>query len=206
MRVNHRRELNAGATIRILIADRHPAIRGGLREALSLQPDFDVTAAAADGNGVMEMLEDIEPDVLLLDVHMPNVAGLPAVRAIAERNAQTKVILLTGGPVAPALIVNSIRSLHAGGRALNGSRASRPLQDRDRSPLTRREREIVRLVAQGYRNRDLSQKMLIAEQTVKNHLRNIFEKLGVSDRLQLAIYAVHKGLHQDTDPMSRPAD
>lgn len=111
---------------------------------------------------------------------------------------------------APELIVKSIRKVFAGeiwldshttaavmrqfaspGDALGGGAA----KGRERSPLSQREREIVGLVAQGYKNREMAEKMFISEQTVKNHLHNIFDKLGVSDRLELALYAIHKGLH-----------
>ncbi len=111
----------------------------------------------------------------------------------------------------PDLIVKSIRKVHAGeiwldshttaavmrqfaapGDALNGSNGK---GGRERSPLSTREREIVGLVAQGYKNKEMAEKMFISEQTVKNHLHNIFDKLGVSDRLELALYAIHKGLH-----------
>ena len=111
---------------------------------------------------------------------------------------------------APELIVKSIRKVNAGeiwldshttaavmrqfaspADVVNGS----PTKGRERSPLSQREREIVGLVAQGYKNREMAEKMFISEQTVKNHLHNIFDKLGVSDRLELALYAIHKGLH-----------
>ena len=111
---------------------------------------------------------------------------------------------------APELIVKSIRKVHGGeiwldshttaavmrqfaspAEAISGA----PAKGRERSPLSQREREIVGLVAQGYKNREMAEKMFISEQTVKNHLHNIFDKLGVSDRLELALYAIHKGLH-----------
>jgi DNA-binding NarL/FixJ family response regulator len=116
---------------------------------------------------------------------------------------------------APDLIVKSIRKVNAGeiwldshttaavmrqfaspGAEFNGPPTSKP---RERSPLSTREREIVALVAQGYRNKEMAEKMFISEQTVKNHLHNIFDKLGVSDRLELALFAIHKGIHT-TDP------
>ena len=74
-----------------------------------------------------------------------------------------------------------------------------PTRERERSPLSQREREIVALVAQGFKNKEMAEKMFISEQTVKNHLHNIFDKLGVSDRLELALYAIHKGLHLSGD-------
>ena len=110
------------------------------------------------------------------------------------------------------LIVKSIRRVHAGeiwldsnttaavmrqfSSPLDGT-AQAGMRARDRSPLSNREREIVALVAQGYKNKEMAEKMFISEQTVKNHLHNIFDKLGVSDRLELALYAIHKGLHSE---------
>jgi two-component system nitrate/nitrite response regulator NarL len=114
---------------------------------------------------------------------------------------------------AAELIIKSIRRVHAGEIWLDSNTTaavmrsfSSPLDGapqgsmraRDRSPLSNREREIVALVAQGYKNKEMAEKMFISEQTVKNHLHNIFDKLGVSDRLELALYAIHKGLHTET--------
>ena len=111
---------------------------------------------------------------------------------------------------APELIVKSIRKVHGGEIWLDSHTTAAvmrqfaspaemisgtPSRGRERSPLSQREREIVGLVAQGYKNREMAEKMFISEQTVKNHLHNIFDKLGVSDRLELALYAIHKGLH-----------
>jgi DNA-binding NarL/FixJ family response regulator len=111
------------------------------------------------------------------------------------------------------LIIKSIRRVHAGEIWLDSNTTAAvmrsfaspldgapqgSMRSRDRSPLSNREREIVALVAQGYKNKEMAEKMFISEQTVKNHLHNIFDKLGVSDRLELALYAIHKGLHTET--------
>ncbi|MFB3777791.1 MAG: response regulator [Bryobacteraceae bacterium] len=110
------------------------------------------------------------------------------------------------------LIIKSIRKVHAGEIWLDSHTTAAVMRQfasptepslsagtrsRDRSPLSQREREIVALVAQGYKNKEMAEKMFISEQTVKNHLHNIFDKLGVSDRLELALYAIHKGLHAE---------
>jgi DNA-binding NarL/FixJ family response regulator len=114
---------------------------------------------------------------------------------------------------APELIVKSIRKVHDGEIWLDSTTtaavmrqfataeeaAASGARSRTRSPLSAREKEIVALVAQGYRNREMAEKMFISEQTVKNHLHNIFDKLGVSDRLELALYAIHKGLHMNAE-------
>ncbi|MBI3680760.1 MAG: response regulator transcription factor [Acidobacteria bacterium] len=218
-------------TIRVVIADDHPIVRDGMRKLLSLEDDIKVVGEASDGRQVLELLQEQEPDILLLDLRMPNLDGLSVLQSLQQSGRRTKVIVLTASEdknefvqamklgcsgivlkqTATELITKSIRKVYAGeiwldshttaavmrqfavpgesmGGAING-------KGRERSPLSTREREIVQLVAQGYKNKEMAEKMFISEQTVKNHLHNIFDKLGVSDRLELALYAIHKGLH-----------
>ena len=218
-------------TIRLLIADDHPIVRDGLRKLLSLEDDFEVVGEATDGREVLDKVRELDPDVLLLDLRMPNLDGLGALQALPQINKRTRVIVLTASEdknefvqamklgcsgivlkqTAPDLIVKSIRKVHSGeiwldshttaavmrqfSTGLEGSGSASGGKGRERSPLSAREREIVALVAQGYKNKEMAEKMFISEQTVKNHLHNIFDKLGVSDRLELALYAIHKGLH-----------
>lgn len=217
--------------IRILIADDHPIVRDGLRKLLSLEEDFKIVGEAADGRQVLERVQELEPDVLLLDLRMPNLDGLAALQGLQQAEKRTKVIVLTASDdknefvqamklgcsgivlkqTAPELIVKSIRKVYAGEIWLDSHTTAAVMRqfaapnemmatpsttkNRERSPLSQREREIVALVAQGYKNKEMAEKMFISEQTVKNHLHNIFDKLGVSDRLELALYAIHKGLH-----------
>src|SRR5690348_10743431 len=219
------------ATIRILLADDHPIVRDGLKKLLLLEEDFEVVGEAGDGREVLEKVRELDPDVLLLDLRMPNLDGLSALQALQQTNKRTRVIVLTASEdknefvqamkmgcsgivlkqTAPDLIVKSIRKVHSGeiwldsnttaavmrqfSTGLEGSGGAPGAKGRERSPLSAREREIVALVAQGYKNKEMAEKMFISEQTVKNHLHNIFDKLGVSDRLELALYAIHKGLH-----------
>ena len=217
--------------IKIVIADDHPIVRDGLRRLLSLEPDVDIVGEAGDGRQVLEVVQAKDPDVLLLDLRMPNLDGLKALQTLQQTNRRTRVIILTASEdknefvqamklgcsgivlkqTAPELIIKSIRKVYSGeiwldshttaavmrqfaapGDTSGGSGSGKP---RERSPLSTREREIVALVAQGYKNKEMAEKMFISEQTVKNHLHNIFDKLGVSDRLELALYAIHKGLH-----------
>jgi DNA-binding NarL/FixJ family response regulator len=217
-------------TIRVVIADDHPIVRDGLKKLLTIESDIDVVGEAGDGREVLEVVQELEPDVLLLDLRMPNLDGLSALQALQQTNKRTRVIVLTASEdknefvqamklgcsgivlkqTAPDLIVKSIRKVHSGEIWLDSHTTAAVMRQfstggdaspstgkggRERSPLSQREREIVALVAQGYKNKEMAEKMFISEQTVKNHLHNIFDKLGVSDRLELALYAIHKGLH-----------
>jgi two-component system, NarL family, nitrate/nitrite response regulator NarL len=218
-------------TVRIVIADDHPIVRDGLKKLLLLEDDFEVVGEAGDGREVLEKVRQLDPDILLLDLRMPNLDGLSALQALQQTNKRTRVIVLTASEdknefvqamklgcsgivlkqTAPDLIVKSIRKVNSGeiwldshttaavmrqfSTGLENSSGGGSGKGRERSPLSTREREIVALVAQGYKNKEMAEKMFISEQTVKNHLHNIFDKLGVSDRLELALYAIHKGLH-----------
>ncbi|WP_031496379.1 response regulator [Bryobacter aggregatus] len=231
-------EETAKRKIRIVLADDHPIVRDGLKKMLSLESDLEVVGEASDGREALEQIQMHEPDILLLDLRMPNLDGLSALQTLQHINRKTKVIILTASEdknefvqamklgcsgivlkqTAPELIVKSIRKVNDGeiwldshttaavmrqfatvgpdGHSTSGSSSgSNGTKMRERSPLSAREREIVGLVAQGYKNKEMAEKMFISEQTVKNHLHNIFDKLGVSDRLELALYAIHKGLH-----------
>jgi two-component system nitrate/nitrite response regulator NarL len=214
--------------IRVVLADDHPIVRDGLRKLLSLEDDIEVVGEASDGREVLQLVQETEPDVVILDLRMPNLDGLSALQALQQSSKKAKVIVLTASEdknefvqamklgcsgivlkqTAPELIVKSIRKVFAGEIWLDSHTTAAVMRQfaapgdiigggkaRERSPLSTREREIVGLVAQGYKNKEMAEKMFISEQTVKNHLHNIFDKLGVSDRLELALYAIHKGLH-----------
>jgi DNA-binding NarL/FixJ family response regulator len=225
-------ETVAPTTIRVVISDDHPIVREGLRRLLALESDINVVGEAGDGESTVAIVDQLEPDILLLDLRMPGVDGLSALQRLQRINKRTRVIVLTASEdknefvqamklgcsgivlkqTAAELIVKSIRKVHAGEIWLDSHTTAAVMRQfaapnepapqgsarpRDRSPLSQREREIVALVAQGYKNKEMAEKMFISEQTVKNHLHNIFDKLGVSDRLELALYAIHKGLHTE---------
>src|SRR5271170_6506533 len=214
-------EVPATSKIRIVVADDHPIFRDGLCKLLALEEDFEVIAQAQDGRQVLEILQQCEPDILLLDLKMPGLDGLGTLQRLQQSRNKTRVIVLTASDdknefvqamklgtsgivlkqTATELLIKSIRKVHAGEiwldshttaaviRQFSSPMDSAPLgsRDRDRSPLSQREREIVVLVAQGFKNKEMAEKMFISEQTVKNHLHNVFDKLGVSDRLELAL-------------------
>lgn len=220
----------AAQKIRVIIADDHPIVRDGLRKLLNLEEDVQVIGEAADGRELLDIVKQDNPDIILLDLRMPNLDGLSALQTLQQMGCASKVIVLTASEdknefvqamklgcsgivlkqTSPDLIVKSIRKVFAGEIWLDSHTTAAvmrqfaasaeqpvapPTRARERSPLSAREREIVALVAQGYKNKEMAEKMFISEQTVKNHLHNIFDKLGVSDRLELALYAIHKGLH-----------
>ena len=219
------------AKIRIVIVDDHPIVREGLRRLLSLEADMEVVGQADNGRSALDLLEDVRPDILLLDLKLPGMDGLSVLQTLHRGPHKTRVVVLTASEdknewvqamklgcsgivvkqTQPELIVKSIRKVYAGEIWLDSHTTAAVMRQfaapgdaaagngkgggRERSPLSTREREIVALVAQGYKNKEMAEKMFISEQTVKNHLHNIFDKLGVSDRLELALYAIHKGLH-----------
>ena len=221
--------------IRIAVADDHPIFRDGLRQLLSLECDFEVVAEARDGTEVVEILADVEPDVLLLDLHMPQRDGIATLSGIDHHRLKTKVIVLTASEdpdqhvralkqgasgivlkqSATELLAESIRKVHQGGVWLDakGTAAlmdhfSGPTDDPTEGPknptLSSREKEIIALVAQGLKNKEIAGKLYVAEQTAKNHLHKIFDKLGVSARIELALYALEgKG---GPSPHFSPAD
>src|SRR5215470_5399655 len=221
--------------IRIVVADDHPIFRDGLCRLLALEEDFEVVAQAQDGRQVLDVLQQYEPDILLLDLKMPGLDGLATLQRLQVAKNKTRVIVLTASDdknefvqamklgtsgivlkqTATDLLIKSIRKVHAGEIWLDSHTTAAVIRqfvandeapppvaapaatprDRERSPLSQREREIVALVAQGFKNKEMAEKMFISKQTVKNHLHNIFDKLGVSDRLELALYAIHNNLH-----------
>ena len=219
--------------IRIVVADDHPNFRDGLCKLLALEEDFEVVGQAQDGQEVLDVLQQYEPDILLLDLKMPGLDGLGTLQRLQAARIRTRVIVLTASDdknefvqamklgtsgivlkqTATDLLIKSIRKVHAGEIWLDSHTTAAVIRqfvsaeevpppsqtpaprERERSPLSQREREIVALVAQGFKNKEMAEKMFISEQTVKNHLHNIFDKLGVSDRLELALYAIHNNLH-----------
>ena len=216
---------DAGETIKIILADDHTIFRDGLRRLLSLETDMEIVAEAKDGSEVLGLLDDHEPDILLLDLRMPGVDGLSVLQRIQTQKVKTKIIVLTASEdegeyvqamkygtsgivlkqTATDLLIKSIRKVHEGEIWLDSrttaavmrqfAAPSDPgLREREKPSLSNREREIVACVAQGFKNKEIAEKMFISEQTVKNHLHNIFDKLGVSDRLELALYAIHRNI------------
>ncbi len=211
----------AKPSIRIAIADDQPIVREALTARLSLEPDFEVVAEARDGREVPRVLETADPDILLLDLNMPELDGLATLRLLQGRRFKTRILVLTASEdrgkhiqavklgacgvvlkhANTDLLIKSIRKVHEGEIWLErktlaslvrqllspGGASANPRQT---AGLTGREREILDLVGQGLRNRQIAERLTISEQTVKNHLHSVFRKLGFGDRLELTLYAL----------------
>ena len=214
------------APIRILIADDHLIFRAGLRRLLEAEPGFLVVGEATEGEETVRRVRELKPDILLLDLAMPGVPGLEALRQLDESASPVRTILLTAaiekeelvkalqlgawGVVmkesAIDLLFRSIRSVSAGEYWVGRERVADLVKTlRARVPpaadsrkktfgLTPRELEITTTIAAGYSNKEIAQKFTISEDTVKHHLSNIFNKTGVSSRLELALFAVNHRL------------
>ncbi len=207
--------------IRILVADDHAIVRYGVRQLLESDDNLAIVGEASNGNECVKMLAKLKPDILLLDLRMPDKDGLAVLEEVNFDSLPTHVIVLTAedndviramrlgarGVVlkqsATELLIKSIHRVQAGEIWLDNRMTAevvREFQSGDNGPprekplLSNREKEIVQLIAQGYRNKEIGGKLFISQQTVKNHLHNIFDKLGVSDRLELALYAIHHRL------------
>ena len=203
--------------IRILIADDHAIFRDGLRRLLVTQDDFAVVAEATDGKEAIILTRELQPDILLLDMAMPGAPGMEVLRELANDAPAVQTILLTATihPLeaahalrlgarrvvlkasTPELLLKSIRSVCDGDRVGDEILATWNRYDewrQNKSELTAREVEIISEIKTGNSNKQIARKLSISEETVKRHLSNIFEKLGVSSRLELALLASQHNL------------
>src|SRR6266853_1867761 len=179
--------------IRVLMADDHAIFREGLRKLLDGDEEITIVGEASNGNDCIKMLSKLKPDILLLDLRMPDKDGLAVLEEVNFDQLPTRVVVLTAAEDDRDVV----RAMRLGARGVvmkAFSKSSDGGPRREKPVRSDREKEIVQLVAQGYRNKEIGEKLFISEQTVKNHLHNIFDKLGVSDRLELALYAIHHRL------------
>jgi DNA-binding NarL/FixJ family response regulator len=206
--------------IRILLVEDQTLMRQGLKTILDLEPGFQVVGEATDGEAGIRRALDLRPDVILMDVQMPGMSGIEAIAAICAVWPEARIIILTtfgrdeyvfqgvrAGAVgfllkdAPAdSLIQTIRRVHAGEVFIQPEIASRLLrelitpQDLPIEPLSEREREVLVLVAQGHSNREIAERLVLAEGTVKNHVSNILGKLQAENRTQAADIARRHGL------------
>jgi DNA-binding NarL/FixJ family response regulator len=204
--------------IKILIVDDHSVVRQGLRMFLELEPDFIIEGEAIDGVDALQKVAELNPDVILMDLLMPIMGGVRATEIIKRDYPEIEVIVLTS-VLEDSTLVNAIRAGAIGyllkdteadeliraikaaalGQVQLSPKVAERLMREIRSPespekLTERETEVLRLLAKGKANKEISQKLYISETTVKTHVSNILKKLGVPSRTQAALYAVRIGL------------
>ena len=216
----------AVAPIRIVVADDHPVVRFGVKNMLEDEPGFEVVGEAEDGDTAITQTIELEPDILLLDLQMPRLPGLEALRAIMSKSPRVKIIMLTSTITSQQVIealqigargivlkdavagdlATSLRAVLSGDYWIGGARVANLMSklnelmkqaatvpERKTYGLTPRELEVVTCIVEGCSNKDVAKQFTISEETVKRHLSNIFDKTGVSTRLELALFAIaHK--------------
>jgi len=206
--------------MRILIVDDHPITRNGLRSALSTSKEVEIVGEASTGEEAVEEVKKLSPDVVFMDVRMPGIGGLEATREIRDVNPETRVILFTVEESRSALAdairagvsgyllkdVSAAELIHAAKMAMEGKAVIHPtltrafieeiqyVEQRPETPLSRREAQIVQMVAYGATVKEVAHQLGISPHTVKTHLERVYEKLGANDKAQAVAIAFRKGL------------
>jgi len=217
--------------IRVLIVDDHSIVRKGIRALLTTEHDNEVIGEAGDGAEAVAQATALRPDVVLMDLVMPKMDGIEATRQITAHQTKTRVLVLTSfaadDKVFPAIkagalgyllkdsgpdeLVQAIHRVYLGEPSLEPSIARKVLTEMSSAPkktltvdpLTEREMEILRLIAQGRNNKEMAEQLVIAEMTVRTHVSNILSKLHLASRTQAALYALKEGL-ASLDDVPRP--
>jgi NarL family two-component system response regulator LiaR len=208
-------------SIKVLIADDHPLVREGLRALIATEPDMDLVGEASDGVEAVDLAMSLQP-VIPLDLMMPNKTGIEAIQEIKEENPDARILVVTSfgedENVFPAIkagalgyllkdsspqeLLSALREVHRGEPSLHPTIALKLIRELNHpsqakaegTPLTEREVEVLKLVAQGLSNHEIGETLVIAERTVSKHVSSIIEKLHVSNRTQVALYALKEGL------------
>ena len=208
--------------IRVLIVDDHAVVRQGLRAFLQTQDDVEIAGEAADGDEAIRQVRELVPDVVLMDLVMPKLDGIAAIREMRALSPSTKVLVLTSfadddkvfaavkagaagyllKDIRPQELGDAIRTVYRGEALLHPTVAAKLMQElaqsgrRQASPdsLTDRELDVLRLIARGMSNKEIALELGVAEKTVKTHVSNILQKLHLADRTQAALYAVRERL------------
>lgn len=208
--------------IRILIVDDHAVVREGLRSFIQIKPDLEVVGEAADGIEAVEKARELEPDVVLLDIVMPRQDGIGAIKQLKEEGCPARILVITSfaedDQIFPAIragalgyllkdsrpeeLIQAIRDVHRGESSLHPTVARKLIDELAREPdlppteepLTERELEVLKLIAQGHSNREIGEQLHLSERTIAKYASNILDKLHVANRTQAALYALRKGI------------
>lgn len=209
--------------VKVIIADDHALVREGLRRLLELDPNIEVLTEVGDGQGAINMVRKLRPDVVLMDVNMPGTDGIVATRVIKREMPSVRVVALTiyedeeviemvrAGvsayvlkDVAGSELIDTIYKVMNGEVVIHPRVANRLVREltrtdrkKDTVRLTKRERDVLTCLVKGNTNKEMADAMFISEKTVKNHLTSIFRKLGVKDRTQAAVYALKNHIVAD---------
>jgi NarL family two-component system response regulator LiaR len=208
--------------LKVLLVDDHAIVRKGIRALLATEQDITIVGEAEDGQQAIDLALTLDPDVILMDLEMPVMDGIDATRKLAENRPDTRILVLTSfatdDKVFPAIkagahgyllkdsgpqeLIESLRKVGAGESSLHPLIAKKLLSELSRpadgppteDPLTERELEVIRLVAQGKSNQEIAGNLVISEATVRTHVSNILGKLHLASRTQAALYALREGL------------
>jgi len=216
--------MSASNPIRVFIAEDHAIVRKGIRALLDLEPDVQVVGEAANGREAVSGIDSTRPDVVLMDLVMPEMDGIEAIQQVVARQPQARILVLTSfatdDKVFPAIkagalgyllkdseprdVVDAIRQVHRGEASLHPRIARKLMQEMSRppasrkpptpDPLTEREMEVLGLVAQGKSNREIADELTVSEGTVRVHVSSILSKLHLASRTQATLYALREGL------------
>lgn len=214
--------------IRVMVVDDHAIIRKGIKAMLELIPDVDMVGEAENGLDAIRQDQALNPDVILMDLVMPTMDGIEAIREIKEKRPEARILVLTtfageelvfpairAGALgyhlkdsSPEALVEAIREVYRGESSLHPVVARKVLTEISSpserpptaEPLTPRELEVLRLLAQGYENREIAEKLVISEATARTHVSNIIGKLHLASRTQAALYALKEGLASLEEP------
>jgi DNA-binding NarL/FixJ family response regulator len=206
--------LNSSKQIKIMLVDDHPAFRKGMAALIESNPGLQVIAETGDGSKALELYRQSQPDVVLMDLRLPGMGGVEAIMAIRKEFPDARVIVLTtfdmdedifraiqSGAKSYLLkdtpddeLAEVIRAVHAGKEMLSGRVAERLAARRQRANLSQRETQVLQLLTKGRSNKEISFSLFISEDTVKAHLKTLFNKLNVQDRTGAAISAIQHGI------------
>jgi NarL family two-component system response regulator LiaR len=211
-----------GDSIRVLVVDDHPVVRRGIKSLLAEEKDLEVVGEAANGKDAIQQVSDLHPDVILMDLVMPEMTGVEAIQKITASYPEARILVMTSfaadDQVFPSIkagalgylmkdsdpedLIRMIHQVHRGELSIHPTIARKVIQELNRpseepltpEPLTERELEILQLLAQGVENKEIARRLVLREATVRTHVSNILSKLHLANRVQATLYALRKGI------------